>query len=496
MQLEKGEKSRWILALAFLYLCIPVVIFLLGWVKLILSIPISLAILYSAIRAIQQEEFFQTNLFENKKKLLVIFAILTVFVVLSGVGGFAWQNRWDHMYRNAVFRDLVQYNWPIVNFDFEEPRTLCYYLGFWLPSALVGKAFGLQAGYWFQFVWALIGVFLAFLLISEFLKKLSYKTVLFFIFFSGLDILPFLLYQIKFGEAATILPRLLLGEHLELTLYKFNSSCNTTLLFWLYNQAVPFWVGFMMVLREKTNRNRLFTWTLLLLYAPFPALALVPLLVYQFFQGRRFRGEQSAARFRQFLRETITFENFTGLLIGLVIALYFASNASAGKLHIIALNRDTVIQFSLFISTEFIVFLLFVFRSSKRDPILWILFFTMICFSFIQMGDSFDFAWRTCIPAAFYLMLLVIKWTDTFSLKAQWKKILFIVAILLGCITPFMEILRTTEHTVAYYCVEEAASESLINDPLNSVFDNPKDPSYGNFIGDYNSLFVKYLQRK
>jgi hypothetical protein len=146
-----------ILALAFLYLCIPVVIFLLGWVKLILSIPISLAILYSAIRVIQQAEFFQTNLFENKKKLLVIFAILTVFVVLSGVGD-SPAKPLDHMYRNAVFRDLVQYNWPIVNFDFEEPRTLCYYLGFWLQAHWLASVC-LQAGYWFQFVWALIAYF-------------------------------------------------------------------------------------------------------------------------------------------------------------------------------------------------------------------------------------------------------------------------------------------------------------------------------------------------
>ena len=240
MGLGQQIKGKYIQLFAYAYLCIPVLQFLLGWVRPILSIPVAIAIVYCLIRNIQKTTPMQAGLFSNHRKLLLILAILFVWVVSSGIGGLVWQNRWDHMYRNAIFRDLVVYDWPVVNLAGDTPRGLCYYIGFWLPSAAVGKIFGFSVGYLFQIVWALIGVVLAFLLISEYLGAVNFKTLLLFLFFSGLDIIPFVLYNVHFGNAGEILSRLLQGEHLELLLFQFNSSSNLTLLYWLYNQTIPF----------------------------------------------------------------------------------------------------------------------------------------------------------------------------------------------------------------------------------------------------------------
>jgi hypothetical protein len=469
-------------------------LFLLGWVTPVVSIPLVLAIAYSLLRTIQNTARNQFGFVTDKKKLVVLLVILLIWVVLSGVSGLVWQNRWDHMYRNAIFHDLVAYDWPVINVENSTPRTLCYYLGFWLPSAVIGKVFGYQAGYLSLIIWAFFGIVLAFLLISEYLQKLSFKIVFLFIFFSGLDILPFLLYKVLSGSAATVLPELLHGAHLELTLFQFNASSNTTLLFWLYNQTIPFWVGFMLLLREKNNRSRLFIFMLLLLFAPFPSLALVPMVIYQCLRKNEDKPVSTLVQVKQFFKDTVTFENITGLLVSLIIALYFASNSAAGNLSIISLSKNTLVHFGLYLLIEFIVYFVFVFHYAKKDPIWWILFTTMILFSFVQMGKSYDFAWRTSIPASFYLMLLIMKWSNEYRAKASWKKLLFFAVIVFGFITPATEIIRTTQNTIA--CYTDNTEQSLVSDSMNSVFSNENDPFYANFIGKQDSIFTEYLQRK
>ena len=494
MGLGQQIKGKYIPLFAYAYLCIPVLQFLLGWVRPIVSIPVAIAIVYSLFRTVFKTSAFQSGIFADKRKLVVMFTILLLWVVSSGIGGLVWQNRWDHMYRNAIFRDLVAYDWPVVNLAGDAPRGLCYYIGFWLPSAAIGKLFGFQAGYLFQIVWAFIGVVLAFLLICEYLGRVNYKTLLLFLFFSGLDIIPFVLYNVHSGNAGEILSRLLHGEHLELMLFQFNSSSNMTLLYWLYNQTIPFWVGFMLILREKRSASLVFTYALLLLFAPFPTLAMLPLVIYRFFQLSPGIISRSGVNLRQFVREAITIENVTGLLVGLVVAAYYASNAATGKLQLIDLNLKMVVHLGLFFITEFLVYLVFVFSDAKTDKTWWILFGTMVAFSFIKLGVSYDFAWRTCIPAAFYLMLLVMRYANSIAAKARWKKCLFLFVILLGCITPVTEVLRTAENTVNISLGK--MNETLICNSMQSVFDNTKDICYENFIGKQDSVFAKYLQAK
>lgn len=47
-------------------------------------------------------------------------------------------------------------------------RGLIYYIGYWLPAAVVGKVFGLTAGYYFQYVWAIIGIFIGVVVVNSF----------------------------------------------------------------------------------------------------------------------------------------------------------------------------------------------------------------------------------------------------------------------------------------------------------------------------------------
>ena len=138
MTIKRFLSGKYLPLLAYAYLCIPVLLFLLFWVRPILSVPLSLAVAYGFFQTLRNARPLQIDFKSQQKKLAVIFILLLLWVISSGIGGLVWQNRWDHMYRNALFHDLVRYDWPVVNFEGATPRSLCYYIGFWLPSALFG----------------------------------------------------------------------------------------------------------------------------------------------------------------------------------------------------------------------------------------------------------------------------------------------------------------------------------------------------------------------
>jgi len=148
--------------LIYLYLFLPFVLFLIGWTKPIVSIPVLIVLavcLYRMVKSFPElwlPKISRENIFNIGFILFVIF----VWVYFSGIGGFVAQNS-DHHYRNGIFETLVAEKWPVINFSterFGQPTALVYYFGFWLPAAIIGKLFGLTAGYIAQIIWASIGI--------------------------------------------------------------------------------------------------------------------------------------------------------------------------------------------------------------------------------------------------------------------------------------------------------------------------------------------------
>lgn len=495
MNTTSSTGNKLIPALSLVYLSIPLLLFLSSWIKLAISVPLILLLLYSLIQTYRNAEPLQLESLQFKGKIVIILSVLLLWVVLSGIGGLVWQNRWDHMFRNALFRDLVRYDWPVIDTGYGPERILCYNLGFWLPSALIGKVFGLQVGYIAQLIWAFAGIVLAFYLVCEQIRNVRISIAIIFILFSGLDIILFLIGKVHSHSLKTALFDLLRGSHLELKLYQFSSSSNTTLLFWVYNQAIAFWITFTLLLRQKNNKSRLFVFMLMLLYAPFPAIGSLPLLIYQFFQKSNFITHAGSSSFDAFLRNTLTIPNIAGFIVCALLSLFYMSNIATGSLGTIAITKDSIIEFSLYIATEFLVYLVIIVLYRKADTTYWILMGTMALFSFISLGNNYDFGWRTCIPATFYTMLLITKIivnpAPAPTLRFKRLKAILLILLVLGSITPIMEVLRTVENTSAYYA--GTSTEPLMSNTLDSVFDQKNNQCYDNFIGVTDSFFAEYF---
>ncbi|MBL8063077.1 MAG: hypothetical protein JNK32_08675, partial [Anaerolineales bacterium] len=131
--------------LSILYLILPFFFFLFGWVRLTIAIPLAIIILLALYKLLLTNHQLPPTV--NHQPSTVYWLLLTIlWLFLSGIGGYAFQN-WDHNWRNVVLRDLMNFDWPVYYAHPESGpiKMLVYYVGYWLPSAWVGKFFGWQA---------------------------------------------------------------------------------------------------------------------------------------------------------------------------------------------------------------------------------------------------------------------------------------------------------------------------------------------------------------
>lgn len=116
------QKAGRIQVISYLYILLPVFIFLLSWTKLIIGIPLSIflaAILYKMCS--QEKKAKNTIEISGIKwwKISIVIAIVLFWVLLSGIAGIAFQNK-DHNCRNAIYETLVRMDWPAVDFNIGE----------------------------------------------------------------------------------------------------------------------------------------------------------------------------------------------------------------------------------------------------------------------------------------------------------------------------------------------------------------------------------------
>lgn len=455
---------------AYLYLAVPLIMFAVGWLKAIFALFFSVAILFGMWKADKDFEYQV----EDKKGFLKFFFIsllvASVWVYFSGIGGYTYQNL-DFDARNAIFRDLINHSWPVI-YDYRhvpeyrsilgDTAALIYYFPFWLPSALVGKAFGWLAGNNMLYIWTVLGVTICFHLVTRYTQIRKSWVLLVFVFWSGMDIL---------GRAGMLVlasnpPYLSVFQLLQnapiewwtAPLQLFQYSAHTTQLFWVFNQSLPAWIATLLVLNQKKCRSILFTSALVLLYAPLPSLGLAPFVVYKLFENMPL--ESLKAGYYQVLsriKEAVTGQNIiSGGILFATALFFFSSNVGTYErgfswelLPGTVSAGQFIYMYLLFCLVEFLPFVLLV-KDSANRPLLILLLIILLILPLYKYGGYNDLAMRASIPALLILCLLFIQRInlhllspDSFS-KGIYSAILVLV-LLLSAVTPLHEILRSRD---------------------------------------------------
>lgn len=508
--------DSWLLILSLSYILIPILIFIFGWLKFYVAIVLFLLLAISVYRSFKNANFDLTQVlaFWNQHKTLILFALIIAIVWsgLSGIGGYGYQNYPDHLKNNLLIRDLLFRQWP-VTYQIPTTRGLVYYLGPYLLPTLLGK---LQIGLYSDgltawkvanhvfFLWSLFGVLLTLFWYLRFQKQPSRLYLILFPLLGGLDYLGTLITTAKFPALDAHIEHWPVGvitlgaEHPALWVdslwvddcspWQFTS--NTSLLFWVPNQAIVAWLATSIVLYyffyKHDGRHTGIPVVSTILSSPFVALGLLPIAVIGSIELR--------------FKKLLSVENIvTATSIAAVFSLYFITSFSTGEHGFIWHYVDIVDKWPrlvLFIILEIGAYYLFAagIKSGDKDNRLLLIgaVVTLLIIPWYFYGDCAAFSSRASIPTLFVIWVFIGR--KLIPLKKA--SIPLLVLLLLGSLTATAEIIRSVRGGESYwgpghgYSIEVPALDTLPYDLAEVSPWGSKD-----YFGERQSFFFNQLAR-
>ena len=507
----KSVIDLWMTRLSYFYLVLPFFLFTAFWLNLYAALSGSLIILASfifAVRLIEARQFIEIR----RSTVFWTLLIMAVVVFYSGVGSYTYQND-DHLYRNAIFRDLVLKDWPVLykieGFEGHplngKTTMMTYYIGFFLPAALVGKLFGFEAGRFFLYFWTVLGILLVLFQTARYLNRFSFKVVLIFFAWGTLFFVGSLIkYPLeKFGEE---------GYYLW-TGVRLYANSNIGSLYWIFNQAITGWLIMLLILNKADRKNMFFLYSLCLFLSPFCFAGFLPFILY-FVITDLVKG----GGLKDLVSKYLSFQNIIGALTIVVISyLYLSNNPSGRTFRYYPFESFKVMAAFMVLSWGIIAVILF--PKFYKEPLYWLSILILVPLPFFQQGPGPDFPARISMPAFFILMLFAMKLV--LFKKNSISRLLMIGYLLVAGVAHFtFEVGRSVyETTYANLSYRTNLDQVLMNsdkeefrkigEDLKSIkhedvltkdygtLSNPENPIISNYMSDTEiSLFYKYLAKK
>lgn len=445
LRAERNTPDAILTACSVLYVLLPVIIFFFGWLKFYIAAPVSLVFIIFAYSLYSELSPGNSELItkDSSKFWLCVLICLCVWVLLSGIGGVFTQNT-DFLVRNSIYRDLCNYNWPVIydmstqeqvvqEFMGSGKAALSYYFGWWLVPALAVKIFSLgQLGQDICiYTWALIGCFLTVYNLCRYFRKNSFLILVILIFFSGLDIIgavimrTFSSYSQNWG---------ILGffyRHLEWWAGFGQYSANTSTLFWVFNQSIPVWVIISLFLQLYDSKNQLALCSLSFAYSAWAAIGIIPIAFASIFIRNKT------------LSKSFSLQNYIIPLSMVIIygMFYLASSGSHDQTGgFILTSKNRIAVYFLFIFLEFGLYFILMGKQAAKFDFYYIILAELILIPSYKLISS-DFIMRASIPPLFMLMTFLMKClVDDASLLKGTRRALLIAVMIIGAWTPMNEI--------------------------------------------------------
>jgi len=413
--------------LAAAYLLLPLLVFLLGWLRLPYALPLGLSLLPALYRAWRSRQRGAAML--SRPEWLGVAGVTLAWVSMSGLmPGFFLNLDW--MTRMSVLRDLVVGSWPVgYSLPGAEVILRCP-LGYYMVPALVGKFTSLQGARIALWCWTALGtaLFLALMLGARAERRAWRSALLIAVFFSGMDIVGWLISNpagVQFGSHIEWWAKLFLDGS------TIQYSSQTTQLFWVPNHCLPGWLVAVVAWRHRRHGLALAPAALLLLatvfWAPLVAVGAAPLLFWCVWR---------ALGWRQLALHSLHWPVLALLPCGLLVARYLTMGvAPVGTGH-----APTPFINALFFSLlEWGLLAWAVLARGERSPLLLLALLELLLLPFLHYGDANDLVMRASIPGLALLMMATI---ETWQCTAPDRRLAISVLLAIGAITPLLEFER------------------------------------------------------
>lgn len=417
------------------YLALPYVFFIPGWLNaptaLLLACIFSVA-LWRTLRSTHsvREHSITVHSF-------AAFLAILLWVNLSGAGGYGYQMG-DWMMHNARLHDLTQLAWPI---RYGEDQNLVYYVGYFLPAAIMGKLTSLDIGLRSLFPWTVLGVALAIRWLSVLSQwRFSLALVLLFAMFGPLD-----LFNILFANLFSPAPlqqdlaRIMVNTDFvdfrlwhSLGFFIGNYLSNTPQLYWSPQQVISGWLAMGLLTYLFFNgqlRSLLFVYALLCLWAPFAMIALFPFMVFAVIRQLGIRWQL-----------LLTFENLVGAsALAIVFVTFYASGSTSANLAFWVFSElagpgyVVLLTFFLFGWGLYAIAISAALRQEGRVEKCWFLclLFSLLVLPLYVFGDFADLLCRGSAPLMFLLLVFLLKAAHHYWQQRHWIRMLFLCCLMM-----------------------------------------------------------------
>ena len=407
-------RTYYILCMSFLM--IPVLIFCAGYLRLYIGIPVALVFVALLVFAVRGPGYKSSSLKEFIKLpwsyviICIVLALLLSFV--TGIGEFVYSLE-DHVYRRAMLRDLINYEWPVIYdtstqtnpvvaeffADHASKSALTYYFTYFLPAALIGKIGGMTAGCIALLIWNSLGIFLIFLGMTVFAKRPSFAGPFILVFFAGLDAIPNAINAVCHYDWW-----LWMEGYVPYLCYvaNFTELCD------VFHQIIPCFIIVLLLMTQPDTRSEGLTASLLFAYSPWATIGILPLAI-----GAFFRKEGGAGKGITAVKNIFTPVNIlaAGLMLFLFGSFYMSNSGSIsfqGIAWTLYANPLLYIPaYLIFIAVEVLPFYLILRGRYGKDPMFAAACLTLVLLPVYVVSEMNDFTMRGSMPALFVIQLLL-----------------------------------------------------------------------------------------
>lgn len=486
-------KKLYLAAIVYLYL--PFVVFLFGWTRLLIALPVTLltgAALYFCYRRLTAE--LSDTIHFGRLELLLLFILFFGLCVVGGGGDLFIQDGDWHKH-HAVLYSLVDYDWPV---QYSGDVLLTYYLGQYIVPGFIGRLFAGShvAAIWAQTVWNALGLWIAYLFTCQYLKVTG-KWKRFFVFcifvlWSGATNLGSFVYQALGNDAS-----LCSYKWIDLNRVKVHFASNFDAIRGAFQHVVTPWICTAIFLNHKKEIAAYVMLALPLLFSAtfgfvYFALILVVYAVYEFVRNKE--------KLRV-IRQIFSPENLLLLPLTAVTLIYMGGNIFGDKPGVVGLDLLNMFYFRdfylIFIAVEFVFYAVFLFREHRKDFLFYVILGELLLMPFISLGMFNDLCSRGSIPARFILMVYCIEQIFKYGAK-NWRNFGIALIFLIGAWNTLDEM-----HVVVITSFEYGiGSEKNINNKIKTFdgyAENPTkraDEAYNYYTLHYSeSLFYKIARK-
>lgn len=505
-------KYRTFYIVATAYLCIPIFIFFIGFLKAVFAAVFGLLLILGAVLAVRRlsgtkdtDGLGAKEVFIDTKTLIAAIIIFLLWCFIAGIGGVMWQT-YDFCVRNAVMNDLVEFKWPLF-YDMslqQNPEVhayfgdgtfaFVYYVTYWMVPALAGKLFGITVGRIVLLLWSAFGIMLAFIGVAFINKKATIITALIFVFFSGIDMLPYAA-RIMLNNADNVFSAEGYAEY-------FTFCSNTTSIFNVFNQVIPVWL-IVTLLMTCDGRDTGFTGALTFCYSPWGTLTVFPIAIYSLIKKAREKKLEGQA-----FKTVLSVNNILvpAVLVTVFGTLYMAGNSATslkGFVFEFYPVGGIVVRYLLLMVFDLLPFVLLLYKDCKKNGYFLVATAILALLPFYKITFWNDFNTRGSMAPLFVLCILLCGVAENKifdkSVKGKAKEKLktlqavFLLVMFLGGLTGLGSIFEGIMNTVTG---AETAANGI------GSFGNIADANYMYiveeqfFVKDYSdSLYFKYLSK-